>query len=74
MAQPSCMTPLMTEADRERVGAAVTAAEAETAGEIVTIFTESSDSYGDVALAWSALVGLLALIALALFPAFYLGI
>lgn len=64
----------MTNADRARVGAAVSAAEAATAGEIVTIMAERSDDYGDVALAWSALVGLLALVALSLAPDFYIGI
>lgn len=65
---------VMTDADRERVGAAVTAAEASTSGEIVTILSAQSDSYGDIALAWSALVGLAALVALALSPDFYLGL
>lgn len=64
----------MTDADRARVAAAVTAAEANTAGEIVTILAGRSDEYRDVALAWAALVSLLALFALALFPAFYLGL
>jgi putative membrane protein len=64
----------MTDADRDRVGAAVAAAESASAGEIVTILAERSDDYGDVALAWSALVGLLALLALFLLPDFYLGI
>ena len=64
----------MTEADRIRVAAAVTAAEARTSGEIVTILAASSDDYADVALAWSALVALAALLALALFPDFYLGL
>lgn len=64
----------MTDADRTRVAAAVTAAETRSAGEIVTILAARSDDYRDVALAWSALVGLLALLALALLPDFYLGI
>jgi putative membrane protein len=64
----------MTDADRERVSAAVSAAESRSAGEIVTILAERSDDYGDVALVWSAAVGLLALLALALLPDFYLGI
>jgi putative membrane protein len=64
----------MTDADRERVGAAVAAAEGASAGEIVTILAERSDGYGDVALAWSAAVGLVALLALLLAPDFYLGI
>jgi putative membrane protein len=67
------ITP-MTDADRDRVGAAVAAAEATSAGEIVTILAARSDDYGDVALAWAAFVGLLALAALTLAPNFYLGI
>lgn len=64
----------MTDADRTRVSEAVAAAESHSSGEIVTILADSSDGYGDVALAWSAMVGLLALGALALLPEFYLGI
>ncbi|MBW8754737.1 MAG: hypothetical protein JF595_11410, partial [Sphingomonadales bacterium] len=64
----------MTDPDRERVSAAVTAAENSSAGEIVTILADRSDSYGDVALAWSAAVGFAALLALVLLPNFYLGI
>ena len=67
------LTP-MTDADRNRVAAAVAAAEGSTAGEIVTILTESSDSYADVALVWSALIALLALVVLAFAPEFYLGL
>ena len=66
--------PAMTDEDRQRVGAAVTAAESHTAGEIVTILAARSDDYRDVALAWSALVALLALVALALAPDFYIGL
>ena len=66
--------PAMTEADRERVGAAVHEAESATSGEIVTILAERSDEYADVALAWSAFVALVALIALALAPQFYMGL
>lgn len=62
----------MTDAERARVAAAVSAAEANTAGEIVTILAGRSDEYRDVALAWAALAGLLALCALALAPQFYL--
>jgi putative membrane protein len=64
----------MTEADRGRVGAAVAEAESRSAGEIVTILAERSDDYADVALAWSAIAALLALIALCVAPDFYLGI
>jgi len=63
----------MTDTDRARVDAAVAAAERETVGEIVPILARLSDDYGDVALAWAALAGLLALFALAIAPAFYLG-
>ena len=50
------------------------AAEARSAGEIVTILTGRSDDYRDVALAWAALVALVSLLAMALFPDFYLGL
>jgi putative membrane protein len=64
----------MTDADRDRVSVAVSAAEAQSAGEIVTIVTPQSDDYHDVALAWSALAALLALAALEIAPGFYLGL
>lgn len=64
----------MTEADHEKVSRAVAAAEARTAGEIVTIVTRQSDSYRDVALIWAAFVAFLALVALELAPDFYLGL
>lgn len=64
----------LTEADREAVSAAVSAAEGHSAGEIVTIMAERSDTYHDVALIWSALVAFLALGALSLAPQFYLGL
>ncbi|MEO6093761.1 MAG: hypothetical protein ABIT04_09090 [Novosphingobium sp.] len=66
--------PTLSDAEHAQVSAAVAAAEAHSAGEIVTIIAERSDGYSDVALAWSALVGLLALAALAIWPDFYLGI
>lgn len=46
----------MSEADHVRVSAAIAAAEAGTAGEIVAVVTETSDAYHDVALHWSVLV------------------
>ncbi len=64
----------MSDADRMRVSEAVTAVERRTAGEVVTIVTEQSDDYAEIALLWSILVAFLALAALALFPDFYLGI
>ncbi len=66
--------PDLTEMDRQKVSDAVQAAEAGTAGEIVTIMANESDLYLDVALWWSVIVGVLALAALAAFPAFYTGL
>jgi putative membrane protein len=66
--------PVMSNADHDRVTVAVAAAEAASAGEIVTIVSGQSDSYRDVAIAWAALVALLALAALELAPEFYLGL
>ena len=63
----------LSEVDRGRIAAAVTSAEAHSAGEIVTILANQSDGYEDIALIWSALVALLALSALSLAPQFYLG-
>jgi putative membrane protein len=65
---------LLPDRDLTRVTEAVRAAELKSAGEIVTVLTEQSDGYSDIALAWCAIVGLAALVALALFPDFYLGI
>lgn len=64
----------MNEADRHRVAEAVRAAESGTAGEIVTIVTDRSDTYHDVALVWSALSALLALAFLAVAPDFTLSL
>lgn len=59
----------MTEADHGRVSAAVHAAEAGTAGEIVTISADSSDRYLDIALWWSVAAAIAAVAGLAAFPA-----
>ncbi len=56
------MVTKFTPADRERVGAAIAAAEKSTDGEIVAVATPLSDSYHDVALHW-ALVPLFAVLA-----------
>ena len=64
----------MTDEDRASVSAAVSAVERHTAGEVVTIVTQQSDDYAEIALLWSALVAFLALAVLARFPLFYLGI
>ncbi|HEX5239328.1 MAG TPA: TPM domain-containing protein [Sphingomicrobium sp.] len=52
----------LTDADREKVSAAIAAAEAKTSGEIVAVATPISDAYHDVALHW-ALVPLFAVLA-----------
>jgi putative membrane protein len=65
---------MLTDTDRQRIAAAVKAAELGSAGEIVTIVTPQSDSYRDVALAWSISIAFLALAALELAPTFYLGL
>lgn len=54
--------------DHELVTAAVTAAEAATDGEIVTVVARRSDSYHDVALHWTVLAMLLVLALLAAWP------
>ena len=64
----------MSDSDRTRISAAVTAVEGKTAGEVVTIIAEQSDDYAEIALVWSILAAFLALAALALWPDFYLGI
>ena len=61
-----------TAADHTVVTSAVSLAEKSTDGEIVTIVTGESDSYGDVAWAISGLVALTALLVISLFPEIYL--
>ena len=68
------MAIYLSEADHARVSAAVAQAESRTAGEIVTVVADRSDGYSDVAFARSAIVAFTALIVLALFPEFYLGL
>ena len=65
---------MLSDADHARVSAAVSAAEAHSAGEIVTILTDRSDGYWDVALAWAALVAATAILALSLAPVLLLGL
>jgi putative membrane protein len=64
----------LSEADHAKVSAAVTAAEAKTAGEIVTVVTDRSDGYTDVALVWAAIAAFTAIAFLTFFPGFYLGL
>ncbi|MES2120636.1 MAG: TPM domain-containing protein [Pseudomonadota bacterium] len=56
------MVRQLSEADHDKVSAAITAAEAQSAGEIVAVATPISDPYHDVALHWavSALILVLA--------------
>lgn len=63
-----------SETDHRLVSDAVAAAEQHSSGEIVTIVTDISDHYEDVALAWASAVALLALAVYSLFPDFYIGL
>ena len=65
---------ILSDADHDRVSAAVSAAEAHSAGEIVTIVTDRSDGYWDVALAWAALASATAILMLSLIPSVALGL
>ena len=64
----------LSETDRADISAAVSAAEAKSAGEIVTIMAESSDSYHDVALWWSAFAAFAALAVVSYAAPFYLAL
>jgi len=64
----------LSEAEHRQVSEAVTTAEAHTAGEIVTIVTDRSDGYTDIALAWAAGVAFTAIAVFTAFPQFYLGL
>lgn len=59
--------------DHQLVTAAVAEAEHHTSGEIVTIVTDLSDDYNDIALSWATMIAFLALSVVAVFPDFYLG-
>lgn len=63
----------LNEADHKLVSDAVSQAEKGTSGEIVTIVTDISDHYRDIAYLWSALVAFLALSVIAISPDHYLG-
>ena len=64
----------MSAADHVLVTAAVADAERHTSGEIVTIVTDLSDHYDDIAMAWASAVAFLALVIYATFPDFYVGL
>lgn len=68
------MANYLSAEDHALISAAVQEAEGQTSGEIVTILAERSDGYTDVALAWSVLAGFTAIVALSLFPDFFLGL
>ncbi|MCB2059720.1 MAG: hypothetical protein KDE21_04390 [Novosphingobium sp.] len=63
----------LTAEDRARVGEAVSRAEADTAGEIVTILADRSDGYTDVALSWAILASFAAVTVFATIPELYLA-
>lgn len=65
---------ILTDADRAAISNAVEQAESRSAGEIVTIMADSSDTYHDVALWWSAFTAMLALAVVGWFSPFYLGL
>jgi putative membrane protein len=67
------MADWISASDHARVSAAVAAAEARTAGEIVTVVADRSDGYSDIAFAWAALVSFTSLALYALFPDILLG-
>lgn len=68
-------TPIyLTEEEHLKVSQAVAAAEADTAGEIVTVVADRSDGYTDVALAWAAIVAFTALAVVTAIPDFYTGL
>jgi putative membrane protein len=60
-----------TEADHDRITAAVAAAERESDGEIVTIVAQNSDAYHDAGLHWAIGAVFLALSLVAAFPHFF---
>lgn len=60
--------------DHDRISTAVTQAERQTSGEIVTVLADRSDGYADVQLAWAALGALLKLLGFALLPAWPLAV
>ena len=60
--------------DHVLVTAAVADAEQHTSGESVTIVTDRSDHYDEIAMAWASAVAFLALVIYATFPDFYVGL
>ena len=63
----------LTKEQAALVTAAVTQAEQDTSGEIVTVLAEQSDEYGDVAIAWAVLAGITAMSIFAMIPALFMA-
>lgn len=64
----------LSDAEHRLVTAAVGEAEKSTDGEIVTIVTDQSDAYNDVALIWAISAAAIALSSFALFPNIYYAV
>jgi len=62
----------LSDADKARITAAVTAAERQTSGEIVTIVSPRASGYNDIAQDWAVLIAFLALVVYATFTRFYI--
>ena len=63
---------ILSDSDKARITAAVTAVELHSAGEIVTIIAPKADDYAEVAGDWAAFIAFLALAAYAAFAPFYM--
>ncbi len=63
----------LSKEDAAIVTAAVTTAEENTSGEIVTVLADRSDGYSDIGLAWAAIASFTAMSVFAVWPAYFLG-
>lgn len=61
----------LDQAAHQRISQAVSAAEAQTSGEIVTVLADRSDGYTDVALSWAIAIAFTAMSVVAIFPTFF---
>jgi putative membrane protein len=61
----------MNEADHILVTQAVAAVEEATSGEIVTIVTDQSDHYNDIAIAWATIMAFFTLSIVTVFPSYF---
>lgn len=64
----------LDQAAHQRISQAVSAAEAQTSGEIVTVLADRSDGYTDVALSWAIAIAFTAMSVVAIFPTFFTGL